>query len=122
MHGVGIGRLHRKPEVGELGATIAGDEHVRGLYIAMHDAVVVRKLHRLADLHGEAERLFRIELRAGLVDEPIQVGAIDILHDEVEMAFRRLAEVEDRDDALVAEAGEKLGFAMEASDELGAAR
>ena len=82
----------------------------------MDDALAVRVVERIADLRDEFERLGGVQ--AGAVQDLAEVGAIDELHDEVEMAFARLAEIVDRDDAGVLELGEGARLAAEAGDEL----
>ena len=60
--------------------------------------------------------------RGRLAEDVAEVLAFEELHDEVARAARRLAEVEDVDDVLVADARRALGFLAEARDDLGSAR
>ena len=113
-----VGRVQAgEAEVGDLHPALGGDQDVGGLDVAVDDALAVRVVQRVADLAMMmVERLRGVE--AGAVDDLVEIGALDELHDEVEVAFARgLAEVVDGDDARVAELGEGAGFALEAVGE-----
>ena len=111
-------------------ASLARPSDVAGLDVAVDDALAVRVVEGVADLGDEFEGLGGVQ--AGAVQDLAEVGAIDELHDEVEMAcaarpstvlpspLRRLglAEIVDGDDAGVLELGEGARFAAEAGDEL----
>ena len=47
---VGVGRVRRDAEVGDLHLPGRGDEHVARLDVAVHDAVAVREGERVGDL------------------------------------------------------------------------
>ncbi len=51
----GVERLH-EPEVGQVGVVGRGDEHVRGLDVAVHEPARVRGVQRRADLRDDRRR------------------------------------------------------------------
>jgi hypothetical protein len=101
-------------EVGH--ARLAGgvDEDVRGLEVAVDDALGVRVRERLGDAREDAHALAEVEPLHGVRER----AAFDELHDEVGEAVD-VARVVDGDDARVAEARGGMGLAPEALDDLG---
>jgi hypothetical protein len=110
-------------EVGDAHAAVLADEDVLGLDVAVHDAVVVRELQRIAQLRHEREHVARGQL--ALQQQVAQVGAVDELHHQEE-ELAGLAEVVDADDARVVQHRQRPRFAFEAfgerrvGDEVGA--
>ena len=88
------------------------EQHVRGLDVAMDEALRVRRVERVRDLCDDRERARRIE-RALRAQELAQVGALHEAHDEVEAAVE-LARVVDRHDVRVLERHRQLRLAREA--------
>jgi len=106
-------------EVDDLGRRLAvahGDEHVGGLEVAVDDALLVRVLHRVADLHEEPEAFDCAQALAVAVLGDGHAG--DVLHDEERAPFGRGAGVEDAGHAGVVHHGEGLAFGLEAGDDL----
>ena len=58
----GSGRIHRlgEAEVEHLHAAVGADLHVRGLQIAMDDALLVRGFERVGDLPRDRQRLIAV--------------------------------------------------------------
>jgi hypothetical protein len=104
----------RNPEVGDSGATLAVDEDVLGLQVAMDDPVLVRELRAGEDLAHDLQRLAD---RKSAADQVLQRRALDVLHCD-EVATVGLAAVVDADDVLMLHARGRLGLAPEALDEL----
>ena len=69
----------RRAEVGDLDHALIGDEHVARPQIAMDDALLVRVIHRVADLAGVVERAIEIE-RAVALDHRFERVARHVLH------------------------------------------
>ena len=96
----------RKAEIQQLDAGL-GDEDIRGLQVAMGDALLVRGVERVANLHRVLQRLIDRQ-------RPLERRALDVLHhqvirpDIVKLADVRM--IQRRDGA---------GFALETLAELG---
>ena len=104
-----------------LGAASLQEKDVLGLEIAVDDAVLVGRVEGVRDLRADHHGTRRIEVP--LAFEAIgQRLALQVLHDEIELATRRRAEVGDVDDVLVADLVDRLRFLHEARDDLGVAR
>lgn len=103
-------------EVHHLHGPVVGDDHVRRLDVAVHDAVLVGVGQRLQHTGDDDQRL----LRAGRlrVDQQIPDGAaLDQLHDDVRhggAVHDVLAGVVDSHDRVVVETGHRLGLTREA--------
>jgi hypothetical protein len=108
------------PEVGHLHASVAVDDDVVRLDVAVHDPVPVRVRERCEDL----ARVLDDDARRGRAprhDELLDVAAVEELHRDVVRPLR-LAPVVDRDDVRVRERGGALRLAAEPLDELVVAR
>ena len=86
----------RKPEVGEIAVAALVEQDIRRLDVTVHKAALVRRVERVGDLLDQAESTFRFEL-ALLSQEPLQIGAVDEPHRDVQLPGH-LARVVDRDD------------------------
>jgi hypothetical protein len=108
-------RALRQAEVAEV-AVLApgglGDEHVRGLDVAVDEALLVRGVERLGDLGEELDRALRLE-RPLLGDDLGQVRALHVAHREEEDAGL-LSCLVDGDDVRVIERGGDARLAQEA--------
>ena len=88
-------------EVDQLDMILAGervDHDVGRLDVAVDDLVVVGVRQTVADLDGDVDALLEIAKRL-IDDQPRQVEAVDVLHDEV-LPVVFLAPVVDGDDAV----------------------
>ena len=116
----GLGHLARAcardPEVGDLDAALAVDEHVVGLDVPVDDPVLVRVAERGEDLPRVRDRDGH-GARAARHDQLLQRPALDVLHHDVVRAVGDPAVV-DRDDVRVREPGGVRRLAPEALDEL----
>ena len=117
---VGLGQA----EVQHLHLAVGRDLHVRGLQVAMDDAVLVGLLERLRDLLRDGERFVEWD-RAAL--QPVrEVLALDEFHrEEVDargVVERGALEAVDVGDVRVIERREQLGLALEARQALGVRR
>jgi len=107
----GFGSLHfRETEVQELRAGL-GEHDIAGFQIAMDHAVAVGGVESVGDLNGVVQRLIG---RQPAFPQPLGEGfALQILHDE-EIDAVLMADVVERTDVRMAQAGDGLGFALEA--------
>ena len=88
----------------------------RRLEIAMDDEVLMREVHRLADLANEVEPIGDRQLRR--VAMPVDRLPLDIFHDEVGQPVRRGSAVEQLCDVGVVDAGKDLALAPETANDL----
>ena len=111
----------RETEVEDLHLAVRRQLHVRGLEVAVDDALLVRLLERLGDLPRDWQRLVRCD-RSPL--QPLgEVLALDQLHgDQVNrraIAKRGRLEAIELCDVRVVERGEQLRLALEAREPVG---
>ena len=103
-------------EVADLGMSVAVQQDVAGLEIAVDDAVLVGVGHGLGHLPDQLAGLPR---RQRTMLDPIrQAAPFDVAHREVVLALV-LPDLEDGHDARVVELGSRLGLPAEALDLLG---
>ena len=100
-----------QPEICDLHPAALVDEDVFRLDVAMDDAFVVGELQGVADLRHDRQGLLGLYVAGP--DRLPQVDAVDVLHDEVELAVRRAAEIVDGDDVRMAEPRQRPGLARE---------
>lgn len=106
----------RDAEVHHLHRTGVGDDHVRRLDVAVHDAVLVRVGEGLQDT-GDNDQCLLGAGRLGVQEEVADRAALDDLHHDVgddRAADGVLAGVVHGDDRVVVEARDRLGLAREA--------
>ena len=121
---VGVGHRAGDAEVHDLDGAVVGDHDVRGLDVAVDDAVAVAVGEGVEDPLGDAEGLGRRQ-RAALGEDLAQGPAVDVLHDDeghLDLGAPALDEgvlavVVDGDDGGVVEPGGRLGLAPEPGDE-----
>ena len=75
------------PKSSSFSVAVGGDQDVRGLEVAVDDEVLVRVLHRLADL--AEQRQPRVDVEAAARRNTGDRLPFDVLHDEVRAAVRR---------------------------------
>ncbi len=112
---LGLAQL-RETEVEDLHPAIVGDHHVRGLQVAMGDALLVRRGDRVADPDPGSQQ--RIERHAARRDQRRQQPPFHQLHRQ-ERDTVGLFDRVDGDDVGVIEGGDGPGFALEARAALG---
>ena len=114
------GRVHRfrQPEVEHLHRAVGADLDVRGLQIAMDDALLVRGFERLGDLLRDRQRF--VEWNRAARDALRQVLALDEFHHQGG-DVRRFLEAVDRRDVRMVEGREDFGFALKAREAIGIA-
>ncbi len=95
-------------EVGNAHAAVLVDEDVLGLDVAVDDAAFVRVLQRIAQLRHDLQHVGAAE--PALFEQLPQVGAVDVVHDQVAVA-RGLAEAVHADDAWMVEARQRARLA-----------
>lgn len=105
-------------EVGDLHLTLVGDEDVRGLDVAVHDARLVGRLETVGGLAHERDDLRRRQPAGVLVDHRGEGGAAHVLHHEV-VGVGVATEVVHLRDVRVAEPGSGARFLVEPTGELG---
>ena len=115
----GVALHPRDAEVHHLHLAGARDHHVRGLDVAVHDAVRVRGLQRRRDLLGELDGLHRRGRAAGR-EERRERAPLDVLHHDV-LRVAVGAGVEDAHDVRVVQARRGLRLTAEPRDESGVA-
>ena len=116
----GAAALLRDAEVHQVDAPgLVLDHHVRRLHVAVDHLARVRGVERARDLLEDRERLVRV-VRAALLDQLLEVGALHVAHRDVDEALV-VAGVVDRDDVRVVDRGDRLRLADEALAEVGAA-
>ena len=99
-------------EIEELDHAVAGDQHVGGLDVAVHDQVRVRVRHRRQ--HVEEQPQPRLDAEATRVAVAVDLFTLDALQHQVRLSGRRDACVEQRRDVRMGEASEDVTFTPEA--------
>ena len=105
-----------KAEVENLHPSVARDEDVLGLQIAVHDAALVRGGQPARDLNRVVDRLERRE-PFRLLEADAQRVAFEQLHDRVDDAGI-VADVVQRQNVGMVERGDRLRFALEARQQV----
>ena len=108
-------RGFREAEVEHLHRAIRSQLDVRGLQIAVDDALFVCRLERVGNLPCDRERLVERNRAAG--DSLREVLALDQLHDQ-RRGVTRLLEAVDLRDVRVVQRGERLRLALEPREAL----
>jgi hypothetical protein len=109
------GREFCEAEIENFGVAALGDKDIRGLDVAMDDAVGMGGVERVGDFDTDAEEHFEIERTAG--DVMLQRFAVEKFHDDVGVGVF-FAEIVDGADVWMIESGGGLGFALEALERL----
>ncbi len=107
-------------EVGDLHLTVARDEDVRRLDVAVHHAARVCRRQCERDRDRRVDGAVGTDAALG-AEHVGEAAAVDVLHDDVVRASR-LAPVVDAHDVGVVEVGRCLGLTPEALDERGVLR
>jgi hypothetical protein len=106
----------------ELAVCPAGaEEDVLGFEVAVDDPLLVRRIQRVGDLRADRHRLSQWNSFFPL-EAVGQRLALQVLHHEVELALRRVAEVRDVHDVLVPDLIDRLGLGDEPRDDVGILR
>ena len=109
-----IGEL-REPEVEHLHGPVLADADVRGLEIAVHDALLVRRFERFGDLAGDRQGL--VDRHRGAGDAIGERLPFDEFHHQ-RLAGRQIFQTVDGGDVWMIERREHFGFALEARQPL----
>ena len=116
-----VGLILHDPEVEHFQVVVLGaqpaDEEIRGLDVAVHEAVLVRLGKRPARLAEEHDHPLR-RLRSEAVDDVLQVEPLQQLHDVVEGAGVVDAEVVELHGMRRPQPRRHLRFALETADQL----
>ena len=92
------------------------DENVRRLDVAVNDALLMRMLNRVANLHEQIQPLARVQLvLVAIIRDP---NAAHQFHDEVRPAGIGRAGVEDARDIRMVHQRQRLAFGFEAGNDL----
>ena len=102
LHHVFVAQQLGQAEVHHLHVAPLGHENVRGLDIAMHDALRVRGVQRVGDLDPEIDNLVNLEHAAG--QSIVERLAFHPFHDDERLALV-FADVVDRADVRVVQRG-----------------
>ncbi len=106
----------RDAEVEQARFAVGSDQDVGRLEVAVDDELLVRVLDRVADPAQQVDALADAEpLR---IAPAVDRLAVDVFHDQVRMAVRRRAAIQQARDVRMVEAGEDLPFAFETAHEL----
>jgi len=103
-------------EVQQLDLTVAGDDDVRRLEVAVDHQVAVRVLHRAADLTEQLEPL--VHRQPLLIAVAVDRATFDVLHDHERPPVRGAAAVDQPGDARVTERGQDLTLLLEPQQDL----
>ena len=115
--GVGIAEHRGDAEVGDFDLSVAGDQHVARLHVAVDDTTAVGDAECGRDVARDFGGAIRVE-RTLCADEIGQAATVDEFHDD-EVRVVLLAPVEDADDVRVIQVGRGLRLPPEALDERG---
>ena len=122
-HAVGVGQRAGDAEVHHLHRAGLADHDVRGLDVAVDDAVLVAEVQRLAGVGDDLDRALGRHRALG-VHDVAQRDPVDVLHHDVGQRPVRglgLAGVVDRDDGGMVQRGGVLRLAAEPQIEAGVA-
>ena len=111
----------RDAEIDDLGRDAVAfirDQDVRGLQIAVDDALLMSVMHRLADGDEKLQPVAEVELV--LIAVAGDGAALDQLHDEVGHAFVGLPGIEDAGDVFMLHERQRLPFGGKATKDDGA--
>src|SRR5262249_35034855 len=106
--------LLREAEVRDLRMAVVVEQDVRGLQVAVDDALAVRVVDRAADLHDDVEDALAAELLAALAED-VEGVALDQVHREVVKSLVA-PDLVYRDDVRMLETRGRLGLALEPAD------
>jgi len=110
-----LGHPSREAEIGQIAVAAPVDEHVRRLDVAMDEPALVSGVERVGDLLNQPESASCLE-HPFLDQHPLQVGAFDQAHRDVELTCD-LAGFVDRDDRGMIERRGQPRLAQEALPE-----
>ncbi len=105
----------RQPKIQNLGIPALGDENVRRLDVAVHDAFGMRRIQSVRDLDGEGQNQLRLHRMHA--DAVLQRHAVEILHGDERLAVLVVNFVDGADVRMVQRRG-GLGFALKTGENL----
>jgi hypothetical protein len=112
------GRIHDagNPEIDQFWNALVGDQNVRGLQIAMDDAVTVRVGNGMGDLLEQGQSVGQIQTVQ--LDVLRDGGPRDIFHDKVGSTIVGCAPAEQPSDVVVVQIGQDLSLLLESGQQL----
>jgi len=111
IHACTVGRKLRQAEIQNFCMTAVGDENIRGLDVAVHDAFGVGRIQAFGDVDANFEQPFELESATG--NQVLESGTFHVLHDD-EGAAVVLLNIVDGADVGMIQRGSRAGFALEA--------
>ena len=102
-------------KIEQLSLAALGDENIRGLDVAMNDALGMRCFERIGDLNAEIEKLLGLECPA--LDAMLESLALEQLHGDEWLAVV-LADLVNRADVRMIQAGCRTRLALESFQRL----
>src|SRR6202158_1537905 len=98
-------------KVEQLDLTIAGDEHVGRLDVAVDNQVGMRVRHRRRHIDKQPEA--RVDVQHALIAIHIDVLSLDVFENQIRLAVGKYAGVDQVRDVRVRQPGEEAAFSLE---------
>jgi hypothetical protein len=102
-------------EVEYFGVAAVGNKNICRLDVAVHDSLGVRRVEGVGDINGDGHQ--QIELKRLVADQVLQGLAFEVLHGDEGTAVV-LANIVNRTNVGMIEAGSGLGFAAESAEQM----
>ncbi len=109
------GTSFREPEIQNLGLPAIGDENIRGLDVAMHDAFRVRRVECIRDSGAQVQKHFDIE--RPVIERVLERAPLQKFHGD-EGAAAIFADIVNRANVGMIQSGSSLRFALKTLERL----